>query len=115
VSVAEWWRDHLGGKVRLGKSTYSLYAKRGDAAVPVLIVYFTGEAQGTVASIAKALKLADADEVLARYRAAGFAGGTAGLPNLKFDPTIEERRIRVQALLEWVAATVARGGGPADE
>jgi hypothetical protein len=107
VAVAEWWRDRLGGQVRLNKSSYSLYARRGSAGVSVLTVYTDGQAVGSVAPIAKTHSLADPDQALARFQAAGFTG-SGDYPQLIFDPTIEEQRIQVQELLEW-AATVATG------
>jgi hypothetical protein len=108
TAIAEGWRDRVGGQVRLNKSSYSLYARAGSASVSVLTVYTTGEAVGSVSPIAKTHKLADPDQVLARYQAAGFAGA-AEYPQLIFDPTIEEQRIEVQELLEWAAATIATG------
>jgi hypothetical protein len=106
VGVAEWWRDHMGGQVRLNKSSYSLYARAGSTSVSALTVYTTGEAVGSVAPVAKTHALAEPDQTVARYQAAGFSGA-ADYPQLVFDPTIEEQRIQVEELLAWVAATAA--------
>lgn len=108
VAVAEWWRGNVGGILRLNKASYSLYARRGSASVSVLTVYTTGEAVGSVSPIAKTHRLADPDETLARFQAAGFTG-SGDYPQLVFDPTIEEQRIQVQEVLAWVAATAATG------
>ncbi len=112
TDLAEWWRRELGGFLKFGKSSVSLWARYpGTSGVSVMTFYTDGQATGSVASIANTRHLMAADEVLARYEAAGFSGDPSW-PVLDFDPTIEAPRLRVRELLMWAAGLISQAARP---
>lgn len=110
ASLARWWQDELGGKIRYrGTSSINLaapYSPLADGYVSVMTMY-THKLEGSVKSLCEWQDVVPYQDALEQYRAAGFSGN-GEWPRRDVDGLSRpDEEVAMKDLLRWVRDAVA--------
>jgi hypothetical protein len=110
--LVSWWQQERSGVVKLNKRSVNLTvpsALTKGGSVSAMTLYDDGRAMGTVAPMSTWRSIVPADDALARFQAAGFAGHPEW-PECDLDCTRPEERDRIERLLVWADEVIRSAG-----